>query len=185
MKSKISALMDGELEKHDVSSVLEVLRKDDELRIKWQTYHLIGDTLRQSSRLSTDVSQKVNQKLIAEPTVLSPKKTTTLQQQKYKVFAVSLAASLVVAISAWLVIHTPSNMTERTMLADNPNQNGSKLPEAAMPVMVSSPAAFNNFSPVEMNEYLFVHREFSPGTNIRGQITHINGGNEYHERYGR
>lgn len=66
--------MDGELEKHDVSSVLEVLRKDDELRIKWQTYHLIGDTLRQSSRLSTDVSQKVNQKLIAEPTVLSPKK---------------------------------------------------------------------------------------------------------------
>ncbi len=174
--------MDGEVGKQDASCIIEVLRRDDELRMEWQTFHLIGDTLRQSSKLSTDVSQRVSQQLITEPTVLSPRTSTILKPQKYKVFAASIAASIVVVFSAWLMMYTPSYMTKQTMLAENPNQSDKKLPATALPVMVSSPTALHNYPPIEMNEYLFVHREFSPGINMRGQMTHINSINEYNER---
>lgn len=185
MKSKISALMDGELGNQDALSIIEVLRRDDELRMQWQTFHLIGDTLRQSSKLSTDVSHRVSQQLTTEPTVLSPRTSLILKPQKYKVFAASIAASIVVVFSAWLMMYTPSYMTQPTMLVENSNQSSNNLPATALPLMVSSPAVLPNYPSIEMNEYLFVHREFSPGINMRGQMIHINNINEYNERYGR
>ena len=66
MKSKVSALMDGELDQRDVSNVIEAIRKGDDLQEEWETYHLIGDTLRQSSRLSMNISPSVSQKLNAQ-----------------------------------------------------------------------------------------------------------------------
>ncbi len=174
--------MDGELGKQDASSVIEVLQGDHGLREEWKTYHLIGDALRQSSRLSTDMSSKVNRKLKTEPTVLFPKTSNIPEQQKYKVFAFSMAASVVAMISAWAIMYNSSYVPQQTIVAENPSHNSNLT---AAPVIVSSPTLLNNYQPVEINEYLFVHREFSPGTNMRGQITNVNSVNEYNERYGR
>lgn len=182
MKSKISALMDGELGEQDASNVIRVIQGDDDLREEWKAYHLIGDTLRQSSRLSTDVSFSVNQKLKTEPTVLFPKASNIPKQQKYKVFAFSMAASVVAMVSAWAIMYNASYVPQQTLVAENPSHNSNLT---AVPVMVSSPTVLNNYPPVEINEYLFVHREFSPGTNMRGQVTNVNNVNEYSERYGR
>ena len=99
MKSKVSALMDGELDQQDVTNVIEAIRKDDNLQNEWRSYHLIGDTLRKSSRLSMNISSRVSQKLITEPTVLSPNITSAIQKQKYKVFTLAAAASVVAMIS--------------------------------------------------------------------------------------
>lgn len=174
--------MDGELGKHDALNVMEALQGNDDLRIEWKTYHLIGDTLRQSSRLSTDVSHRVNQKLIAEPTILFPKASNIPKQQKYKVFAFSMAASVIAIISGWVIMYNSSYVPQQTMVAENPSQNSNV---SAVPVMVTSPALLSNHPLAEINEYLFVHREFSPGTNVRGQVTNVNSVNEYNERYGR
>ncbi|MBA3757170.1 MAG: sigma-E factor negative regulatory protein, partial [Nitrosomonas sp.] len=75
MKSKVSALMDGELDKQDALNVIEAVRRKDELQEEWECYHLIGDALRQSSRLSMNISFSVSQKLKTEPTVLFPNTT--------------------------------------------------------------------------------------------------------------
>lgn len=187
MKSKISVLMDGELDQQDVSNVIEAIRKDDDLQGEWETYHLIGDTLRQSSKLSMNISSGVSQRLKAEPTVLSPNISNLEKKLKRKVYAFSVAASVIAMVSAWLVmqnLHEP----QQIIMAEQPNYNHN-LSIAPIPVSSSSssPPAIHNHShpPIEINDYLFVHREFSPGVTMRGQATNVNSVTEYHERYGR
>ena len=46
MKEKLSALIDDELHEEEVASQLGRLKSDAQLRQAWDTYHLIGDTLR-------------------------------------------------------------------------------------------------------------------------------------------
>lgn len=176
--------MDGELDQRDVSNIIEAIRKDDELQGEWEAYHLIGDTLRQSSKLSMNISSGVSQRLQAEPTVLSPNISNLEKKLKRKVYAFSVAASVIAMVSAWLVIqnlHEP----QQIIMAEQPNYNHN-LSIAPIPVSLPPPA-INNYShpQSEINDYLFVHREFSPGVTMRGQATNVNSVTEYHERYGR
>lgn len=170
--------MDGELDRQDASNIIEVLRKNDEWQEEWRTYHLIGDALRQSSRLSMNISSSVNQKLKTEPTILFPNTSNIPRQQKYKIFAFSIAASVMAMISAWLIIHNSSYNLPQTITAENSGQDS----DLAVPVMAPSPGGYPS---AEINDYLFVHREFSPGTNMRGQVTNVHSSTEYQERYGR
>ena len=73
MKSKISALMDGELDNADIADTIAQIKKTEELRNEWATYHLIGDTLRQSVVVPIDIASNVSMRLAAEPTVLAPR----------------------------------------------------------------------------------------------------------------
>jgi sigma-E factor negative regulatory protein RseA len=122
MKSKISALMDGELDSEDVAGMIAQLKKTDGLRDEWATYHLIGDALRQSTA-SIDITQRVSAELAAEPTILAPQPPVG---HKFKVFALSAAASVAtVAVVGWMSLQNmdrpqenlASNITTtRTML---------------------------------------------------------------------
>lgn len=192
MKNIVSELMDGELDRQNVMHILEAIKKDRELQEEWKTYHLIGDTLRQSSRLSMNISSSINQKLKAEPTILSPavsshrnesNSSSNDRKQKYKVFAFSIAASVIAMISGGVImnhLYEPRQM----MVAEQSIQDHSF---SATPIMVSTPSTVHRYAhpPVEINDYLFVHREFSPGITMRGHVTNINSVPEYHERHGR
>ncbi|MBS0298775.1 MAG: sigma-E factor negative regulatory protein [Proteobacteria bacterium] len=184
MKSKVSALMDGELDQQDVASIIEAIKKDDDLCDEWKAYHLIGDALRQSTRLSMNISSGVSQKLKTEPTILSPNIShTTEKKQTRKVLAFSMAASIVAMVSGWVImnnLYKPQQM----IVADQSKRDNNL---AASPVPVSSPPLIHNYShpPIEMNDYLFVHREFSPGITMNGQVTNVNSVTDYQERYGR
>lgn len=179
--------MDGELERENVSDVIAAIKREEELQEEWKVYHLIGDTLRQSSRLSMNISPSVSHQLKSEPTILSPivsmTSTENTKKQRYKVFAFSIAASVFAMVSGWLVMQ---NLYEpRTIIVAEQTNRDSNL--HATPVMIATPPSIHNFShpPIEMNDYLFVHREFSPGVTLRGQVTNVNSATEYHERYGR
>lgn len=185
MKSKVSALMDGELDRQEASNIIEAINKENELQDEWETYHLIGDALRQSSRLSMSISSSVNQKLKTEPTVLFPgiSSTSTPKNQKVKVFAFSMAASVIAMVSGWVVMHDLYE-PRPIVVAEQPMQDNTMT---GAPIMVSTPPLMHIYShpPVEINDYLFVHREFSPGGTMRGQITNAHSVTEYPERYGR
>jgi len=73
MKSKISALMDGELERHEAAALLDALRAEGEMRDAWRTYHLIGDAMHDTRMLSSGFAGRVAARLAAEPTVLAPR----------------------------------------------------------------------------------------------------------------
>jgi sigma-E factor negative regulatory protein RseA len=75
----LSALVDGE---HIASSssnshILDAVRNDVDLQLKWKSYHLIRDGLRQELPVNIhfDIADKVVQALEAEPAILAPKKT--------------------------------------------------------------------------------------------------------------
>ena len=176
--------MDGELDKYETSNIIEELRRNDDWREEWKTYHLIGDTLRRSSRLSMSMSSSVNQKLRIEPTVLSPNPSNIAKKLRHKIFAFSMAASVVAMVSSWLIMHNTYEPQQTLVATKHPNRDNHLT---VTPVMVSSPASARNYPhpPVEINNYLFVHREFSPGITMRGQITNVHDVSEYHERYGR
>lgn len=174
--------MDGELDQQEAMNIIAALKKNDQLHEKWETYHLIGDTLRQSSKLSINVSHKVRTQLINEPTVLSPQipQPQNLQRQKYKVFAFSIAASLIAMITGWIAfqnLYPP----QQIIMAERSNKEKSI---SLVPVKVSNQpqSAVYQHPPVEMNDYLFVHREFLPGTSAQEPTTYVH---PTYERYAR
>ena len=153
MKSKISAMMDGELKSEDVSSIITQIKETGDLKNEWSTYHLIGDSLRRSSS-SIDIARRVSTALATEPTLLAPR---TTKQNKFKVFALSVAASLAaVAMVGWMGLqsmgHSPENFTNNKIALQ-------PAPPPAIPASstVTNPAP----APAQINEYLLAHRQFS------------------------
>lgn len=188
MENKVSELMDGELDNQSVSNIIGALKKDRDLQEKWQTYHLIGDAIRQSSCLSINISPSVSQKLETEPVIFSPQAVIKPpanydRKQKYKIVAFAIAASVIAMISGGIFmnhLYEPRQMIVAEQSKQERNFN-------AAPIMVSNPSVKHHYvhPPVEINDYLFVHREFSPGVTVRGHITNVNSTPELHERYGR
>ncbi len=72
MESRMSALADGELNHEEASEILVLSREQPELQEKWHMYHLIGDSLRQTSPLSPDFNARFAGQLAEEPVVLAP-----------------------------------------------------------------------------------------------------------------
>ena len=75
----LSALVDGELVDSNSSSshVLDAVKNDADLQLKWKSYHLIRDGLRQELPLNInfDIANMVAKALESEPTLLAPKRT--------------------------------------------------------------------------------------------------------------
>ena len=59
MKTRISALMDGELESHERAEAFRALRRSSELRGDWCDYHVVGAALRGERGLEVDVTARV------------------------------------------------------------------------------------------------------------------------------
>jgi sigma-E factor negative regulatory protein RseA len=76
-RQQLSALMDGDLGHQDASGACKDWRDDDQLRVTWHAYHLIGDVLR-----SDDLAQpaardeaflvSLRSRLAQEPVVMAP-----------------------------------------------------------------------------------------------------------------
>lgn len=163
MKNKISALMDGELDNVDIADTIAQIKKTEELRNEWATYHLIGDTLRQSVVVPIDIAPNVSMRLAAEPTVLAPRSPT---EHKSRVFALSVAASIMTAVAAvvWMSMQTMDRPLE-------PITEKSVLQAAVQtePTVISASV----LAPAQINDYLLAHWEFSPRTAMHGAAPYI------------
>lgn len=73
----ISTLIDGELDAAECDQILDEMCQSDELKQRWQRYHLIKEILRYKHprRIYPDLSQTVMTAIEAEPTVLVPPPT--------------------------------------------------------------------------------------------------------------
>ncbi len=175
--------MDGELDKQEAEKIIAILKKEEDLKKDWEAYHLIGDALRQSTKLSTNVLPQIAEQLNKEPTILAPAISTS-KYSKNKVFAYSIAASVVAMVTVlfgWQSTYVP----QQTLVADQSNIE-SNMPAPTPAIMVSTPPTnlIYQHPPAEINDYLFVHREFSPGTVTRGQTTYVHPVIEAHGSYG-
>lgn len=184
MKNKISALMDGELDSIEVPDIINHVKKTDELRNEWSKYHLIGDALRQPEMPTFDIASGIRKKLALEPTVLAPE---SHKEHKGKVFAFAVAASMVTAVAAvaWMggqTMDKPLNPASNKAALQASVQTESTEPTVVtVPVLAQEEGSITDKSvvqvdsavipipaPIQLNDYLFAHEEFSPRTMIRG-----------------
>lgn len=170
MKNKVSELMDGELDSQEAAALITGLKGGNNLREDWEAYHLIGDALRDSSKLSVNLSQRVSKQLETEPVILAPHMSKYLTKPfRRKMVGLSIAASLVIMITGWLSMHA-LHQPQQTLVAEN---TGMEKMTSPLHVINSSPYSKYAYpiEPDEINDYLYVHGEFSPGTATRGLAT--------------
>lgn len=141
----LSALADGELEHQETLRILETLSHGADWRARWQSYHIIGDCLRDIPPLKSDLATRISLLLADEPTILAPRRS--LLARIGMPAAASLAAVMLVA---WGAVNLMQNGTapfagNQQLAAANPGQFSSATHQD------------------EMNDYVAAHRDFSPG----------------------
>lgn len=159
MKTRISALMDGELESHEIAEAFRELKRNGELRSEWCDCHLIGAALRGERELNINVAAKVMSAIDLEPTVMAP---GSRPRPEWRVPALALAASAAgVALVAWLAL-VP----------------GSEAVPVRQAVAVKSgpavaPMVENSQSTPRLQEYLVAHQAYAPGGAMVGGARNI------------
>lgn len=159
---KISAMMDGELDKHQAQAQIVRVKQDEKLLQCWDTFHLIGDAMRGERILSQGFHHSIAARLADEPTVLAPQRS---RAKRFAAYALSAAASVsAVALVGWVAFFSHP-FGPQSELAKAP----SSTPHAVTPV----PQLASVPSDGKMNEYLIAHQEFSPSTALQGLAPYI------------
>ncbi len=148
MKTRISALMDGELEGDETAETFRALRRSPELRSQWCDCQLIGAALRGERGLGIDVTARVMAAVAQEPTVMAPAPKRVPQWQRP---ALALAASVAgIALVGWLAL---------APLGDGLPAGTTGLAAGAKQ---GAPLAQVQSTP-RLQEYLLAHQAYSPG----------------------
>jgi len=156
MKTRISALMDGELDDQSARETIVTAARDAEAAEAWRTYHLISDAMRGARPLSGEFSARVAERLAAEPTVLAPGR---VQPAARAWFAISAAASVAaVALVGWV--------------AFAPQWESAPAPIPLAQVK-PAPGAVAAPMPVAANDYLLAHQAFSPRVSLQGMAPYV------------
>ena len=154
MESRISALADGELDHEEMNAILLSAREHPELQQKWNMYHLIGDSLRQTSSLSPDFTARIAGQLAKEPTVLAPRK---ILQNRTPLVALSAAASIAaVSLVAWVALQF----------------NHESGQDATAIAVVAEANTTSASSEINVNGYLAAHQEYSPAVQLPRHYQH-------------
>lgn len=152
MNEKLSALMDGELEREEAQQVIRSMGNDAARRACWDEYHLIGDTLRGESSGEVQRRQKsaeaIFARLSAEPTVLVPAAMKVAPVEKHTRMALAMAASVVtVSVIAVVAFKQQSGTVAPVQLV-----------QQLAPKPVAQPATA---AEIRVNDYLAIHRQFA------------------------
>lgn len=153
MKQEISALMDGEMFEDQADVFFDRLKRHPEARQDWDSYHLIGDALRQPDHICKGFGKSFHERLQAEPTVFAPQNHTS---QRVRNFALSAVASVMaLALVAWLSLQVGSEPAPQVAAAQ---------PESSIAVRPAS---------AQTDDYLMAHQEFSPSADVHGAASYI------------
>ncbi len=146
MTLEISTLMDGEGNHSEAVGLISDVCRDEDLVEVWQTYHLIGDCLRQTSVVSQGIAANISARLRDEPTILAPSRGSLLNHPVVKFSAAASVA--VVTFAAWTSFHLESTPTDK------------QLASISVRAMDKRTVARN------MNPYVLAHQEFSSNVAI-------------------
>jgi len=156
---KISSFMDGETDDVEAAVQISRLKDDARLRATWETYHVIGDTLRgEKLGLSRDFATNFRARLVDEPTILAPRSRGPLQSTVQR-FALPVAASVGgMALVVWLAMFNNPFAPQNETLAE-------KSPATAQ--------GKTQVANADVNDYLLAHQEFSSGTTLQGVPSYV------------
>jgi sigma-E factor negative regulatory protein RseA len=166
MKAKISAMMDGELEAHELGEPLSAIESDRDARESWRTYHLISDALRGDAILSADCARRVSQRLAQEPALIGPLPGAVREPERPRWFVPSALAASVAAIAfvGWVALApqratTPAGAPAQIATASQPQQRAAEPPK--VPVTSAT------------QDYLLAHQVYSPRNSLQGMAPYV------------
>jgi sigma-E factor negative regulatory protein RseA len=161
MKAKISALMDGELERRDAGGALDALRGEGEARETWRHYHLIGDSMRDARQLTAGFAARVTAKLADEPTVLAPRARTILEQRRWQLLSAAASIAAVAFVSF-------------AFFSQDPAGPAAPVVPIAPVAQSAAPAETAQVAPPEAaNDYLLAHQGYSPRNSLQGMAAYV------------
>lgn len=161
MKSKISALMDGELVQAELGEPLRALREEGEALETWRTYHLISDSLQDTRILSSGFSARFAERLALEPTILAPASIPPqVAKRPYRAPLSAAAGLAAVSLVGWLSIQ-----------AFGPDAR--QIAQTRAPEVIRAPVAANVPMPGEVNDYLLAHQNYSPRNTLQGGAPYV------------
>jgi sigma-E factor negative regulatory protein RseA len=156
---KISALMDGELGRWASKAQIQRLEQDLALGEGWETYHLIGDALRQEAKFGSEFTRRLHQRLEQEPVVIAPHMRLS---QRIVRHSLPVAAGFGgVAVVTWLALSLQPFAPQSTPVAG---------PTPAQPAAV---AAVPASAQAAASDYLRAHQEFSPSAAMQGVASYV------------
>lgn len=166
MKSKISEMMDGELDSRELNEPLAALGTDAEARESWRTYHLIGDALRGDAVFSADCTRRVSRRLAQEPALIGPLPGQVGSPARPRWFVPSALAASIAAIAfvGWVAI-APSRGPVPAMAPV------AQTPPPAQVARIAEPAKVPVTSATQ--DYLFAHQAFSPRNSLQGMAPYV------------
>jgi sigma-E factor negative regulatory protein RseA len=161
MKSRISELLDGELEFDEAAGALDALRAEGEARDTWRRYHLIGDAMRDTRMLSAGFAARVAARIAGEPTVMAPGRIAPARARQRWQFLSAAASLAAVALVGW-VAFGPQEDTALTAQAPSTLALAPAPAQALQTVVAQVPP------PSSANDYLYAHQGLSPRNSLQG-----------------
>jgi sigma-E factor negative regulatory protein RseA len=173
VKSRVSELMDGELDGASAAEVIAAIENGDDMLSDWKTYHMIGDALRQPI-VSIDISEQVKKRLAGEPLLLVPHLLKPHRFRKQKLVGLSVAASIAALSLGWLVTQSMEQhqALQEVYIAENLDENTSASDKRSV---TFQPASIYTFPPAPMHNngnYPLIYRGFTHG----GMVYHPHAG---------
>jgi sigma-E factor negative regulatory protein RseA len=160
MKSKISAMMDGELSDAELGDSLQALRTEAEALETWRRYHLISDALRDTQVLSSGFSERFAARLEQEPAILSPMAAPRAAEPGRYRHALAIAAGVAGVALVGAIAYT--QFPEGIQIAQAPSRAPAAQPEVARVAL-----------PREANDYLLAHQSYSPRNSLQGVAPYV------------
>ena len=160
MKSKISAMMDGELRDAELGESLQALRNEAEALETWRQYHLISDALRDTRVLSSGFSERFASRLEQEPAILAPVALPRAAERGRYRHALAIAASIAGVAMVGAIAYTQFPDSPQFALA--PSKTPAAQPDVARVAL-----------PREANDYLLAHQSYSPRNSLQGVATYV------------
>ncbi|GAB1393278.1 hypothetical protein MASR1M60_14410 [Rhodocyclaceae bacterium] len=174
--SELSALYDGELEDHEVASIVRSALVDEKQMADWQAYALIGDQLRgvQGQGYRPDFVENVMVCVREEPQVLAPR---NLARPSSRHPLLALAASVAgVAVVGWLVLAGPQQAAgpQIAYVAVPPAPTFAKadLNNKSVTPQVQ-PVRADRADRAEMGEYLVAHHAHASALHLGEGVQHV------------
>lgn len=173
MKAKISALMDGELDGHELGEPLAALDQDGDAIETWRIYHLISDALQGHLLLANDCVRRVAARLVEEPVLIAPLPSQVARPERTRWFVPSaLAASVAaVALVGWMAL-VPQQRAPSLMAPVAQAPQPGPAPVAAVARSVKEAPTRLPIT-AATRDYLIAHQVYSPRISLQGMAPYV------------
>jgi sigma-E factor negative regulatory protein RseA len=171
LEEKISALVDGEMPREEIDSLLDGIKHDEIGQMCWRHYHLISDALKNNlpDKLPDDFVKRISLALESEPLLSTPPRRSF----NFPVFlrptiGFALAASIAAVVFIGLGWNTQTGIEQTPNLASNTTPAPSAITTVSTQPMVSYANVRGRQWDVEqpelaskLNDYLINHDQYS------------------------